>query len=262
MPHVVENRILETTTTVGAGTITLAAAVTGFRRFSAVCAIGDTVPYFIEALDSTGIPSGDYEYGIGTYSAANQLTRTLVKGSSNAGAPVNFAAGSKNVGMAALGGDLVPTGASFDMTGSVVPSGYVEADGALLSRAQYPALWAYAQASGNMSASDAAWATAKGQYSPGDGATTFRTPDARGEFIRGWDHGRGLDAGRTIGSMQSGSIEAHTHSTGQTGTGLNGSVATTGATIGVVGSGVAITGSTGGTETRPHSIAWMKIIKT
>jgi microcystin-dependent protein len=256
MPHITENRVLETTTTTGTGAIALAAAVTGFRRFNAVCAVGDTTPYFIEAVDSVGMPSGDYEYGIGTYSAANTLTRTKVLGSSNAGAAVNFAAGSKNVGVAALGDGLVPVGASFDMTGSVVPSGYVEANGALLSRAAYPALWAYAQACGNIAASDGAWTG--GQYSPGDGSTTFRVPDARGEFIRGWDHGRGVDSGRAIGSSQADDFEAHTHtiasrSISYTAGGVTDTVLT--------GAGATATNSTGGTETRPRNIAWMKIIK-
>jgi hypothetical protein len=97
MSHLIEDRILETSTSVGTGVFSLAAAVAGFRRFSAVCSIGDTFPYMIEALDSLGAPSGDYEYGVGTYSAANQLTRTTVLGSSNAGLAVNFAAGTKNV---------------------------------------------------------------------------------------------------------------------------------------------------------------------
>lgn len=100
MTHLVADRVLETTTTTGTGALALSAAVTGFRRFSAVCSINDTVPYFIEAVDSLGMPSGDYEYGIGTYSATNELTRTTVQGSSNADAAVNFAAGSKNVGIA------------------------------------------------------------------------------------------------------------------------------------------------------------------
>lgn len=99
MPHILEDRILESTTSIGTGVLTLAAALTGFRRFSAVCAVNDTFPYFIEAIDSLGAPTGDYEYGIGTYSAADQITRTRVLGSSNGGALVNFAAGSKNVGI-------------------------------------------------------------------------------------------------------------------------------------------------------------------
>jgi hypothetical protein len=117
MAHIVEDRILESSTTTGTGDFTLAGAVTGFRRFSAVCSVSDTVPYFIEALDSVGAPTGDYEYGLGTYSAANTLTRTTVQGSSNAGAAVDFAAGSKNVG---LGLNKAELG-----TASVLTSGYV-----------------------------------------------------------------------------------------------------------------------------------------
>lgn len=102
MSHILADRVLESTTTTGTGAIALAAAVTGFRRFNAVCAVGDTVPYFIEAVDSLGMPTGDYEYGIGTYSAANTLTRTTVLGSSNVGVAVSFATGSKNVAISLL----------------------------------------------------------------------------------------------------------------------------------------------------------------
>jgi hypothetical protein len=99
MAFISKGRVLETSTSTGVGTFALSAAVVGFRRFSAVCAVADTLPYFIEAVDALGVPTGDYEYGIGTYSAANTLTRTTVLASSNAGALVNFAAGSKNVGL-------------------------------------------------------------------------------------------------------------------------------------------------------------------
>lgn len=97
MPHIVADRVLETTTTTGTGALTLSAAVIGFRRFNAVCAVADTVPYFVEAVDSNNVPTGDWEAGVGTYSAANTLTRTTVTASSNAGAAVNFAAGTKLV---------------------------------------------------------------------------------------------------------------------------------------------------------------------
>ena len=66
----------------------------------------------------------------------------------------------------------------------------MEANGALLSRTTYAALFA---AIGII-------------YHAGDGSTTFGLPDLRSEFIRGWDHGRGLDAGRLIGSWQGDAI--------------------------------------------------------
>ncbi|MBB9327950.1 tail fiber protein, partial [Escherichia coli] len=40
---------------------------------------------------------------------------------------------------------------------------------------------------------------------------TNKLPDLRGEFIRGWDDGRGLDAGRALLSLQDDSFEAHRH---------------------------------------------------
>ncbi|WP_240947014.1 phage tail-collar fiber domain-containing protein [Leeia aquatica] len=42
-------------------------------------------------------------------------------------------------------------------------------------------------------------------YGLGDGTTTFNLPDLRGEFMRGWDDGRGLDTGRALGTMQNAS---------------------------------------------------------
>lgn len=84
----------------------------------------------------------------------------------------------------------LPAGSLIYYAGSVAPAGYLEANGALLPRTAYAALFA---AIGTI-------------YNAGDGSTTFGLPDLRGEFIRGWDHGRGLDAGRLIGSTQSGGV--------------------------------------------------------
>ena len=100
MAHIFEDRVLELTTTVGTGDIALLGAVTAYRAFSAVCSLADTVPYMIEAIDANGKPTGDYEYGLGTYSASNTLTRTTVRGSSNAGSAVSFAVGTKMISLA------------------------------------------------------------------------------------------------------------------------------------------------------------------
>ena len=97
MAYVVADRVFEQATTTGTGAFTLAGAATGYRAFSAVCAVADTVPYVIEAVDSNGVPTGDWETGIGTYSGSNTLTRSVILASSNAGSAVNFAAGVKNV---------------------------------------------------------------------------------------------------------------------------------------------------------------------
>lgn len=95
---------------------------------------------------------------------------------------------------------LMPTGSIMPWPSTTVPTGWVKANGALLSRTTYASLWAFANASGNIAANDGAWVA--GQFSPGDGSTTFRIPDLRGEFVRGWDDGRGIDSGRAIGTLQ------------------------------------------------------------
>ena len=100
MALIVEDRIAETSTSTGTGDFTLAGSITGFRAFSAVCATSDTLYYLIEAIDANGVPTGEWETGLGTYSAANTLTRTTVSRSSNANAAVSFAAGTKRVSIA------------------------------------------------------------------------------------------------------------------------------------------------------------------
>jgi phage-related tail fiber protein len=81
-------------------------------------------------------------------------------------------------------------------------------------------------------------------------------PDLRGEFIRGWDNGRGVDAGRAIRTWQTDEIKIHAHSTGLTGGGAGASYS---AHINGAGSGVTL--FTGGAETRPRNVAWLPCIR-
>lgn len=91
MALVVKDRVKETSTSIGTGNFTLAGAVAGFQAFSAALANGDTTYYAI-----TDAGTGDFEVGLGTYSAG-VLTRTTILESTNAGAAVSFQAGEKEV---------------------------------------------------------------------------------------------------------------------------------------------------------------------
>jgi Microcystin-dependent protein len=57
------------------------------------------------------------------------------------------------------------------------------------------------------------FAVVRTMYGAGDGVTTFGIPDLRGEFTRGFDDGRGVDAGRVFGSLQAQSMQTHYHKT-------------------------------------------------
>ena len=93
MPLVVADRVRETSTTAGTGTLTLAGAVAGFQSFS-VIGNGNTTYYSI--VDST---AGTWEVGIGTYtSSGTTLARTTVLANSSGNtSPISFAANSKDV---------------------------------------------------------------------------------------------------------------------------------------------------------------------
>lgn len=163
----------------------------------------------------------------------------------------------------------VPVGATIYVPGTTAPPGFIKKNGALLSRSTYAALWAYAQASGNMAATDGVWQV--GQFSPGDGATTFRIPDGRGGFVRGLDDGRGVDISRGIGTEQEDAMQGHRHAslTGnfvdQNGVGGNIQTGPTGGSISST-TGDAVTDGVNGiprtaTETRPRNVAELACIK-
>lgn len=111
----------------------------------------------------------------------------------------------------ALTNRQVTAGSVIQVIGTVAPPGTIKANGAVLSRTAYADLWAYAQASGALVSQAAYDAGQWGCFSPGDGSTTFRIPDLRGIFGRGWDDGRGIDSGRQIGSYQGSQNLSHGH---------------------------------------------------
>lgn len=91
------DRVKETATTTGTGDFTLAGAVTGYRTFNAAQGTNAWFDYCIEAVDGSGVPSGDWEVGQGYLSASTTMVRNRVWASSNSNALVNFSAGTKNV---------------------------------------------------------------------------------------------------------------------------------------------------------------------
>ena len=144
---------------------------------------------------------------------------------------------------------------------SIVPSGYLKANGAAVSRITYARLFAKIGTT----------------FGAGDGSTTFNLPDLRGYFLRGWDDGRGIDSGRVLGSYQADELKAHKHLenslhitgyNGKTYSVINGSeprgpefdyrISATGGTYTATS---PYTENYGGIETRPRNIALMAIIK-
>lgn len=111
MAFVVADRVKETTTTAGTGTITLAGAATGFQSFSAI-GNGNTTFYTI-----AGQGTSEWEVGIGTYtSSGTTLSRDTVLSSSNSGSLVVFSAGTKDVFVTYPAGRSVFANQTFPIT--------------------------------------------------------------------------------------------------------------------------------------------------
>ena len=93
MAFVINDRVKETTTSTGTGTINLAGVENGFEGF--VSGIGTTNSTYY----TISLPAGDWEVGIGTVTDASPdtLSRTTVISSSNSDNLVNFGAGTKDV---------------------------------------------------------------------------------------------------------------------------------------------------------------------
>ncbi|SRA83642.1 phage tail protein [Escherichia coli] len=82
-------------------------------------------------------------------------------------------------------GSALPVGVPVPWPSATPPTGWLKCNGAAFSSEKYPKL-------------------AKAY-------PTNKLPDLRGEFIRGWDDGRGVDAGRALLSIQTGMLEKHRH---------------------------------------------------
>ncbi|EPG7827813.1 tail fiber protein [Escherichia coli] len=131
-------------------------------------------------------------------------------------------------------GSALPVGVPVPWPSATPPTGWLKCNGAAFSAEEYPEL---------------------AKVYP-----TNKLPDLRGEFIRGWDDGRGIDSGRTLLSPQDGSIEAHGHDyNGVIYTSSGPSWANTTDAGHRAYSG--FTSSYGGSETRPRNIAFNYIVR-
>lgn len=145
---------------------------------------------------------------------------------------------------------VAPAGAVLYFAMAVAPAGWKICNGAEVSRATYAALFA---ALGTL-------------YGAGDGSNTFNLPDLRGEFIRGVDSGRGVDAGRVLGSEQGENFKAHGHNVGGVVSWPKGAGGSRDwaewNTGGKYVDKLLDTNLSGGSETRPRNVALLPCVST
>jgi microcystin-dependent protein len=208
---------------------------------------------------------------------SSDITLTLPSTDGNAN-DVLQSDGSGNLSFTALP-TAVPSGTVHLFATTTAPSGYLECDGSAVSRTTYADLFTVIGTT----------------WGAGNGSSTFNVPDLRGEFVRGWDDGRGVDSGRNFASSQTDQNKQHNHGVTdnghnhsindpghihqieysnshsgdgvieESGVGLSGTEptlsATTGITINNATTGISINND-GGSEARPRNIAMMYVIKT
>ena len=149
--------------------------------------------YIIKLTDDT-IIGYSLTQGTGvTLSTTNGVTTiSAVKGDTGAQGPTGPAGG------------LLPSGTIIHVCMNTPPTGFLKANGDAVSRTTYANLFA---AIGTT-------------FGAGDGTTTFTLPDLRGQFVRGWADNGNVDTGRTFGSAQTDTFQAHCHNfSGSTGPG-------------------------------------------
>lgn len=241
------------------------------RRVRAVCTGGVRYGYISVSafttlttvtlvIDSGSLDSGLSAVSVGLLSSDNssvpwlkssasgltvQGTLTVTGATTLAG---NAASALQAVPKQQLDAAVLPAGAIQFFAMSTTPSGWLKANGAAVSRTTYATLFA---AIGTV-------------FGVGDGSTTFNLPDLRGEFVRGFDDGKGTDSGRAFGSSQAGQMPSHTHTqeiSNSTAGGLNRGAGSIGAFLQYSGTTTAAGGTENSSENRPRNIALLACIK-
>jgi len=138
------------------------------------------------------------------------------------------------------------------------PGGWGAIAGVSVLRAEWPWLWDHAQQSG-MLTTEAARTGMEGGWTSGDGSTTLRGPELRGEWLQVLDESRGVDAARVAGSWKASDNKAHNH--GLSGGGGYGTTMMGGGTNNYTLWTAGSTASSGGAEARPRGIAYPGRIK-
>lgn len=173
-------------TGVGANTLT-------FSAYNATAALIDA-GYVAGEADAQHINTVLRQATVGVSGVAKFATDNGPLDCLDDGSPTNFAAAMK-AAVDAIVKLSCPPGKFGEFGMSTAPAGWLECNGAAVSRTTYADLFA---------AIGTTWGA-------GNGTTTFNLPDARGYALRGWDHGSGVDAGRAFGSTQADMIASHTH---------------------------------------------------
>lgn len=128
------------------------------------------------------------------------------------------------------------------------PTGWLVCDGSAISRTEYADLFA----------------TVGTLWGHGDQVSTFNLPDLRGEFVRGFDDGRGVDVGRVFGSAQVDELKSHEHTLVDPIVWINVGGGSDPSVWNIDVPNTTLTReteATGGNETRPRNIAMTYAIK-
>lgn len=143
----------------------------------------DGIVATLAKTDFSNVPSASYPIFKGA-TTSNAGTAGLLP-APGIGNSLNFLRGDGTWAQIKEGYEGFPIGFRMDWDGDIIPSGWVEENGQVLNRADYPEGWNFATTYG-MVVTDASWINDRihGKFSSGNGSTTFRMPDRRNCFSR------------------------------------------------------------------------------
>ena len=240
-------------------------AISASHASSSVSSSFSSVAAIAYSLNFTPLSSNSASWASASLSSSYSVTASFALNANQSSFATSSISSSfaTSASWAPILGDTFPIGAFMAFGGTTVPPNWLECNGEAKLTSSFAELYA-AISSSHISSSYGYLCDGFGNRD--ESGSYFKLPDFRGEFLRGWDHNRGIDLDRFFASSQTDAFRSHVHTFNQYGgNGVSGgSVAGTPPqnSLGLnPGTNLFSTNPSGDSDTRPRNIATMYCVK-